>query len=68
MPSITVAFENQTENWSLEDPQTALEQAEEASRRRPGVTDVWLFDAIGTAPWHASVALPPKGNRAKKTP
>lgn len=75
MPAIVVGTADRTFHLELEHADgfpfdgsvAALEQALAASHAHPDATDVWLFGATGEAPWHAAVALPPKGNRAKKT-
>ena len=74
MPSVTLGFADRYESFDLDNAEgfpfsgavAALEQARNASVAHEGVTDVWLFDSLSEAPWHASVALPPKGNRPRK--
>lgn len=42
-----------------------LEQARTASAEFPEATDVWLFDALSEAPWHASLTPAPRGKKSR---
>lgn len=56
MPSIVVAtVKDIVAHIRDVGPEEALEQAQTASAGFPDATDVWLFDAVGQAPWHASL-------------
>jgi hypothetical protein len=58
MPSIVVATAtNIVAHITDVRPEEALEQAQTASAGFPEATDVWLFDAVGQAPWHVSLEV-----------
>jgi hypothetical protein len=63
MPSLVIASATAIVCTREVDPAVALEQAQTASGEFPDATDIWLFDAVGKAPWHASLTPAPRNKK-----
>ncbi len=66
MPSLVIASATAIVCTREVEPIVALEQAQTASAGFPDATDIWLFDAWGEGPWHASLT-PEKRSLVKRT-